>query len=235
MTKHTTVFTGLLRHLSRSDFQSAVLAHNGDFKVRTLTCFDLFKSMLYGLICSCFSVREIAASMRANGSRLYHSGIKQIKRSAFCDALEKRPHEVFQDMFHKIVGKAQDVAGKKQKKFKNPLRIIDASIISLCLSRFDWAAYRKAKGAVKLHLNLDGDNLIPYEAYLTNGKVHDCKMMQNLTGESGVIYVMDRGYVDYKSLYCIDLQGSFFVTRMKNNGAFKRVKNNPRNKDGPVL
>ena len=235
MTKYTTVFASLLRHLSRSDFQSAVSGRNGDFKVRTLTCFDLFKSMLYGLISSCFSVREIETSMRVNGSHLYHSGLKQIKRSTFCDALEKRPHEVFQDVFHKMVEKAQGIAGRKQKKFKNPLRIIDASIISLCLARFDWALYRKAKGAVKLHLNLDGDNLIPYEAYLTNGKVHDAKMMNNLTGESGVIYVLDRGYIDYKSLYGIDLQGSFFVTRMKNNGAFKRIKNNPRNNSGPVL
>jgi transposase len=235
MTKYTTVFANLLRHLSRSDFESAVSANNGDFKVRTLTCFNLFKAMLYGLISKCFSVREIETSMRVNGNRLYHSGLKQIKRSTFCDALEKRPQELFQDVFHKLVEKAQCIAGKTQKKFKNPLRIIDASIISLCLLRFDWAKYRKAKGAIKLHLNLDGDTHIPFDAYLTVGKVHDAMLMQNLTEETGVIYVMDRGYVHFKSLYDIDLRGSFFVTRMKRNCAFKRIKNNPRSKDGPVL
>ena len=149
--------------------------------------------------------------------------------------MEKRDRHVFEDVFHTVVDKAQGIAGKKNKRFKNPLRIIDASIISVCLARYDWAAYRKAKGAVKLHLSLDGDNLTPYDACLTTGKVHDVHGMSELCDESGVIYVLDRGYVDYKSLYSIDLQGSIFVTRMKSNGAFKRIKNNPHEKNGPII
>jgi len=235
MTKHTTVFASVLRYFSRSEFENAVSGYNGDFRTRTLTCWDLFKSMLYALISSCFSVREIEVSMRANGNRLYHSGLKQVKRSTFCDALEKRRHDIFRSVFHVLADKAQGISGKMKKKFKDPLRILDASIISLCLARFNWAKYRKSKGAIKLHLNLDGDNCIPFDAYLTDGKVHDVKEMINLTQETGVIYVMDRGYVDYKSLYCIELRGSFFVSRMKSNGAFKRIHNNPHNEEGPVL
>jgi len=234
MTKHTTVFGDLLRHLSRSEFESAVSDHKGDFRTRAFRCWDLFKSMLYALVSNCFSVREIEASMRANGNRLYHAGLKQIKRSTFCDALEKRQHDIFKSVFLRLVDKAQNISGKMKKKFKDPLRIIDATVIALCLARFNWAKYRKAKGAIKLHLNLDGDNCIPFDAYLTNGKVHEVKEMENLAKEKGVIYVMDRGYVDYKSLYCIELQGSFFVTRMKRNGAFKRVHNNPHKGEGPV-
>jgi hypothetical protein len=149
--------------------------------------------------------------------------------------MEKRDCHVFEDIFHAAVDKAQILSGRTKKLFKNPLRIIDASVISLCLATYDWASYRKAKGAVKLHLNLDGDNLMPYDAYLSTGKVHDVHGMAYLCDESGVMYVLDRGYVDYKSLYRIDLQGSTFVTRMKSNGAFKRIKNNPHDKDGPVL
>jgi hypothetical protein len=225
----------MLRYLSRSDFESAVSAYSGDFKTRVFSCWDLFKSMLYALISNCFSVREIEASMRANGDRLYHAGLKQIKRSTFCDALEKRPHDIFKNVFLKLVDKAQSISGTMKKKFKDPLRIIDASIISLCLARFNWAKYRKAKGAVKLHLNLNGDIRIPFDACITNGNVHDVKAMGNLTGETGVIYVMDRGYVDYKSLYSIELQGSIFVTRMKSNGAFKRIHNKAHKEDGPIL
>ena len=129
MTKYTTVFTSLLRHLSRSDFESVVSAHNGDFKVRTFTCYDLFKSLLYGLICGCFSVREIETSMLVNTNRLYHCGINQVKRSTFCDALENRPHQVFQDVFHKLVEKAQCISGLGQNKLTNPLRIIRALLI----------------------------------------------------------------------------------------------------------
>jgi len=225
----------MLRHLSISEFEKAVFDSKGDFRTRVLSCWDLFKTMLYALISTCFSVREIETSMRVNGNRLYHAGLKQIKRSTFCDALEKRKNEIFKNVFHKLVNKAQNVSGTIKKKFKDPLRIIDASIISLCLARFDWAKYRKAKGAVKLHLNLDGDTHIPFDAYLTDGKVHDVKQIENLACETGVIYVMDRGYVDYKSLYSIELQGSVFVTRMKTNGAFKRVHNNPHEKDGEII
>ena len=235
MTKYTTVFSSLLRPLSRSDFQSAVKGLKGDFKVRTLSCLDLFKSMLYGLITGCFSVREIETSMRVNSNRLYHSGLKGIKRSTFCDALEKRDYGIFRKVFYDISEKAQMIGAKAHKKFKDPLRIIDATIISLCLKSFDWAKYRKAKGAVKVHLNIDGDNLIPFEAYITTGKIHDVQQLTNLSKESGVIYVMDRGYVNYKLLYNIELGGSYFVTRMKSNGAYKRVQNNPYKDDGKVL
>jgi hypothetical protein len=195
----------------------------------------MFKVMVYGQLSGCFSVREMENSLLANSSKLYHAGLPPLKRSTFCDAMEKRDSHVFEEVFHAVAEKAQGIAGSMKKLFRNPLRIIDASVISVCLARYDWAAYRKAKGAVKLHLNLDGDNLMPLDAYLSTGKVHDVRGMAELCGESGVIYVLDRGYVDYKSLYAIDLQGSVFVTRMKSNGAFKRIKNNPHEKDGPVI
>ena len=233
---YTTVFGDLLRYFSRSDFDSAVKGYKADLRARVLSCYDLLKTMIYGQVSGCFSVREIEASMRANQNRLYHAGLKHpIKRSTFCDALEKKQHGIFQSAFHAMTEKAQKIAGKAKKKFEDPLRIIDASIISLCIKRFDWAKYRKTKGAVKLHLNLDGDNHMPYEATLTNGKVHDVGQMQNLCQESGVIYVMDRGYVDYKSLYCIELQGSFFVTRVKSNSAYRKIQIKSHQEDGPIL
>jgi len=236
MTKYTTVFGDLLSPFSRYDFESAVSGYNADYKVRTFSCFDLFKAMIYGQASGCFSVREIEASMKANANRLYHAGLsKPIKRSTFCDALERRRHEVFRSAFHALVDKAQGIADRMKKKFKDPLRIIDATTISLCLSRFNWAKYRKSKGAVKLHLNLDGDNLMPLDAYLTDGKVHEVEQIQNLCQETGVIYVLDRGYIDYKSLYTIEMQGSVFVTRIKRNMKYKKVQSNPHKNDSSVL
>jgi len=235
MTKYTTVFANLLRHLSRSDFEPAVKGLKGNFKVRALNCFDLFKTMLYGLVAGCFSVREIETSLRVNRNRLYHAGLKEIKRSTFCDALEKRSEGIFRQMFNRMAEKAQEIGSKAQKKFKDPLRIIDASTISLCLGKFDWAKYRKSKGAVKLHLNLDGDKLIPFNAYITTGIVHDVKEFVNLSKECGVIYAVDRGYVDYKLLYYIELAGSIFVTRMKSNGKHKKIRSNPHKEGGPIL
>jgi hypothetical protein len=191
--------------------------------------------MAFGRLSGCFSVREIENSLNANRSKLYHAGLLPVRRSTFCDALQKRDQQVFEDVFHAVAEKAQQIAGKAKKLFKNPLRIIDASVISLCLERYDWAAYRKAKGAVKLHRNLDGDTLLPYDACLSVGKVHDVNGMASLCDESGVIYVLDRGYVDYNSLYAIDLRGSTFVTRMKSNGAYKRIRNNPHEKKGAIV
>jgi hypothetical protein len=191
--------------------------------------------MAYGQLSGCCSVWELESSLNANSSKLYHAGLLPVRRATFCDALQKRDHQVFEDIFHAVADKAQQIAGKTRKLFKNPLRIIDASVISLCLERYEWATYRKAKGAVKLHLNLDGDTLLPYDACLSVGKVHDVRGMAELCDESGVIYVLDRGYVDYKSLYAIDLQGSTFVTRMKSNGAYKRIRNNPHDKNSVIL
>jgi hypothetical protein len=164
MTKHATVLASLLRHLSRSDFGKAVKEHHAAKGVRTLSTFDFFKQTVYGQLAGCFSVREIENSLPANSSKLYHAGLPQLKRSTFRDAMEKRDHRVFEDVFHAMVDKARMTAGRTKKLFKNPLRIIDASVVSLCLATYDWASCRKAKGAVKLRLNLDGDTLMPYDA-----------------------------------------------------------------------
>ena len=122
MTKYTTVFGDLLRHFSRYDFDKAVSGYKADYRARILSCYDLFKTMIYGQVSGCFSVREIEASMKANQNRLYHAGIKQaIKRSTFCDAMEKKQHDIFQSAFHAMAEKAQEIAGKMKKKFKDPL------------------------------------------------------------------------------------------------------------------
>jgi hypothetical protein len=225
----------MLSHLSRSDFENAIQAHGGDRGVRTLSTWDLFKGMAYGQLSSSFSVREIGASMAANSSRLYHAGLKPIRRSTFCDAMEKRNHHIFQTVFHTTVEQAQLLAGKHNKRFKNPLKIVDASLIELCLPKYDWATFRRAKGAVKLHVRLDGDTHLPEEAHISAGTVHDVHGMDWLCQESGVTYVFDRGYIDYKRLYHIELAQSFFVTRMKSNAKYQVKRVLPHDKDGNIL
>ena len=217
MANHTTVMGNLLSHLERSDFQKAVKDHEGDKRVRTLSTFDVLKTLVYGQVTSAFSVRELESSLAVNSSKLYHCGLKPVKRSTLCDALEKRDHRIFESEFNALAAKARQIAGNTGHRYKNPLKIIDASTIELCLDRFDWAKFRTTKGAVKLHLKLDGDTLYPEQARLTTGAVHEVNEMSSLCRNSGEIYVMDRGYVDYKRLHDIELAKSFFVTRMKVN------------------
>jgi putative transposase len=224
MSKSTTVFANLLSHPDRSEFQNAVNAHGGDHRIRTLSTFDLFRTLTFGQVTSAYSLREIESSLAVNASKLYHSGMTQVKRSTVCDALEKRDHRIFESVFQSLVSKAQCVAGRSGRKYKHPLKIIDASTIELCIDRFDWAKFRTTKGAVKIHLKIDGDHLFPEQVELTTGAVHEINEMAHLCGNPGDIYVMDRGYVDYKRLYDIEIIKAFFVTRMKDNCQHEVIK-----------
>jgi len=222
--KSSTVLSNLLSHFPRSEFEKAVRKHKSDKGVRVLSSFDLFKTLLYGQITSAFSVREIESSLSAHAAQLYHTGMKPVSRSTLCDALEKRSPAVFEDTFQALVAKARILSGKAKKRFKNPLKIIDASTIELCLARFDWAKFRSTKGAVKVHLRLDGDHFFPDQVQMTSGAIHEVKKMADLSQEPGNIYVMDRGYVDFKRLYDINLAGSVFVTRMKGNCQYDQTR-----------
>ena len=235
MTKYTTVLGNLLRPISRSDFQAAVNTYQADKRTKTFKTYDLFKSLLYGQLSGCVSVREIEQAQRANSRQLYHAGLKPIKRSTFCDAMERRDHRVFEEVFSTVTELARKVAGKRNRQFKDPLEIIDSTTIPLCLEDYDWVAFRQKKGAVKLHLRLDGDSLLPDHAVLTPGFIHDVRVMDYLCTESGVIYVFDRAYIDYRSLHDIQLHGSIFVSRMKRNSVYKRIRYNRHDQDGPIL
>jgi hypothetical protein len=221
MTKNITVVTDLLSEFSRYDFQDAVKEFYGDYRTRTLSCQDLLKTMLYGQVIDAYSIREIESSLGANESQLYHCGLKKVKRSTLCDAMENRDHRIFERGFLSLVEKAKIIAGNSDRKFKNPLRIVDATTIDLCLKRFSWATFRKAKGAIKLHVSIDGDNLFPEQVYITNGDVHEVRVLSNMCFGAGEIVVLDRGYLDYKRLRDIEIRGSWFVTRLKSSSAFE--------------
>jgi len=224
MKNPTTVLGNLLSHFPRSEFEKSVQDLGSDNRVRTLSSFDVFKSLAYGQITHAFSVREIESSLAANSSKLYHCGMKPVKRTTLCDALEKRDPGIFEQAFNALVSKAQILSANSSRRFKNPLKIIDASTIELCLARFDWAKFRAAKGAVKLHVALNGDCCFPEQVRMTEGNVHEVNQMSALSQGDGNLYVYDRGYIDFKLLYDIHLAGSFFVTRMKENCQFDLVK-----------
>jgi len=215
MKKNTTVLANLLSHFPRSEFEKSVIEHGGDHRVRVLSTYNLLKCLLYGQVTHAFSVREIESSLACHSSQLYHCGMQPVKRSTLCDALEKRDSRIFEDTFNALVATARQLAGTSGRRFRNPLKIIDASTIELCLSRFDWAKFRTTKGAVKLHVSLDGDYFFPDQVRLSTGAIHEVNEMGELSKAPGMIFVMDRGYVDYKRLYDINLGNSTFVTRRK--------------------
>lgn len=234
MKKSTTVFGNLLSHFPRSEFEKSVQTLKTDSGVRTLSSYELLKTLVYGQIINAFSVREIESSLAANSSSLYQCGLKTVKRSTFCDALEKRDSSIFETAFQALVFKAQQMSSTAGRRFKNPLKVIDASTIELCLSRFDWAKFRSTKGAVKIHVSLNGDCFFPEQVRMTCGAVHEVKELNLLSQESKVIYTFDRGYVNFKVMHDIHLKDSIFVTRMKKNCDIDIVKPRSISEKSPV-
>ena len=219
----TTVLGNLLSHFPRSEFEKSVQDIGTDRRVRTLSSYDLLKVLIYGQVTHAFSVREIESSLAVHGTRLYHNGLKPVKRTTLCDALEKRNPYIFETAFNALVSKARILSANCGRRFRNPLKVIDSSTIELCLSLFNWSKYRSTKGAMKLHVALNGDHWFPEQVLMTTGSVHDVNKMSELSQKKGTIYVYDRGYSDYKRLHDINISGSFFVTRMKDNCCYDMV------------
>jgi len=101
---------------------------------------------------------------------------------------------------------------------------LDSTVIDLCLSMYDWAKFRRTKGAVKLHLVLDHDGYLPCFGIITEGSVHDVKVAQQIHFAPGTIVVDDRGYNDYRLFAKWTEAGVFFVTRMKDNAQFEVIE-----------
>jgi len=234
MRKNITVMGDLLSEFPRYAFDDAVNEFQGDYRVRTMRCQDLFKTLLYGQIIGAYSLREIESSLMANGPKLYYCGMKDAKRSTLCDALEKRDHRIFERTFLSLVERANSISGNNGRRFRNPLKIVDATTIDLCLKRFAWATFCKTKGAVKIHVALNGDQLFPEQVYITTGDVHEVKVLSNMCFGPGEIVVLDRGYLDYNRLRDIALRESWFVTRLKSCSDFEIVETVSTSSSDPV-
>jgi hypothetical protein len=217
MSNYTTLFANIVSPLNRSGFQKLVNEYDGDRRVRKFLTWDLLRLGIYGQLSGTDSSRGIKSFLRANQNRLYHWGLKDVSLSQFCASLEKRDSRIFEKTAEQLVEQAGFLAAAKGKKFHHPLKIIDATTISISLKRYPWATYRTAKGGFKLHTRINGDMLYPEKIIFTDGKVADVKKMDALCDEKEVIYTFDRGYNDYKSLYRIHLNESTFVVRMKTN------------------
>jgi hypothetical protein len=193
--------------------------------------------MLFCHIGSAHSLREISGGLATAMGKLVHLGMKGApKRSTLSYANGHRPWQLFEKVFYQVLAEAQaTAAGQKRRfRFQNPLRSLDASTIDLCLNIFDWAKFRRTKGAIKLHLLLDHQGCLPCWALITEGKTHDVKPAHRLALEPGTIVAMDRGYNDFGLFRRWTEAGVWFVTRAKTNLAYRAVLNRPLPERGPV-
>ena len=156
-------------------------------------------------------------------------------RSTLSYANEHRPWELYQTVFEGLLAQCYVVAsGKKKFRFKNQLLSLDSTCIELCASLYDWAHYKRAKGAAKVHLLLDNEGYLPVFAVITDGKSHDVTVGRQLRFQPGTIVVMDKGYVDYAWWQQISEDGAFFVTRLKKDLKYKIIQENPVPEKGNI-
>jgi putative transposase len=216
MAHSNTVFHQVLHLLDRHDFRK--IERNGfrpKRKYRILNRWGQFVVMMFAQITGRSSLRDIVHQFQFQTARLYHLGIRPVKRTTLADANNKRSVEFFQALFEHQYGKCVAFAPKKKFRFKNKLYTFDATIINLCLSLFPWAKFRTTKGGIKLHTLLDHDGYIPAFIKVTAAKVADITVAKLLRLPAFSIVVLDRAYLDFNWLHKLTEKKVFFVTRLK--------------------
>jgi hypothetical protein len=231
-------FAQVLSLVDRNDFGRAVRRHDAERASKGFTCWEQLVSMLFCQLGAANSLREIHGGLATAMGKLVHLGMRKAPpRSTLSYANEHRPWELYQDVFYSVLGQCSALAATKGRtfRFKNPLRSLDATVIDLCVKVFDWARFRRTKGAIKLHLQLDHRGYLPCWALVTDGKTHEVKAAQRLSFAPGTIVAMDRGYNDYRLFAAWTEAGVFFVTRAKDNMVYEVVEEREVPKRGNVL
>jgi hypothetical protein len=222
------LFNQLLQHFPRTEFAALVKKHGAERAAKGFTCWTQFVAMLFCQLGRADSLRDICNGLACCLGRLVHVGIaKAPSRSTLSYANEHRPAALFEELFWTALARFREQQGlgsrKHKFRFKNKLLSLDSTTISLCLTMFPWARFRRAKGGVKAHVLLDHDDYLPAYVLLTEAKRSDVKLADSFTLNPGSIVTMDRGYTDYALFGRWTLAGVFFVTRMKDNAVFTIV------------
>src|SRR5438067_10487311 len=226
MYKVCSIFSQVLKLFSRGDFEKAVKEHKAERHARGFTSWGQFMAMLFCQLGQAHSLREICGGLACCEGQLKHLGVPVApKKSTLAYANENRPWELYQTVFEQTLFKCQELVasqgGRKKFRFKNKLMSLDGSIIDLSVSMFDWAKFRRTKGAIKLHLLLDHDGYLPSFAVVTEGKTSEIKVAGTLRFASGTILAIDRGYIDYEWFRGLTQEEVYFVTRMKEKDVYE--------------
>jgi Domain of unknown function (DUF4372)/Transposase DDE domain len=232
-----TVFSQLIANLSHTEFQKCVVRYDGDRHHRSLSCWDQYLAMGFAQLTYRESLRDIEACLRSMGSKLYHMGFRsKIPRSTLADANETHDWRICADFAQYLIGIARPLHATDPigLELDHTLYALDSTTIDLCLSLFPWAKFRQYKAAVKMHTLLDLRGNIPTFIRITDGKVHDVNILDELLPETGAFYVMDRGYIDFERLYVFTLCSAFFVVRTKENVLLERRYSHPVDKRSGV-
>ena len=230
MNSGKSIFAQLMDFLPVKAFRRCVKRYQGDFKLKSFSCWDQFLCMAFAQLTYRESLRDIEACLRAQQTKLYHLGIRgQVSRNTLAHANSVRDWRIYADFAQVLIRRARALYADDSfgVELAQTIYALDATTIDLCLALFPWAKFRKHKGAVKLHTLLDLRGSIPTVVIITHGKVHEVNILDQLIFEAGAFYVMDRGYLDFARLYKLHLASAFFVTRARKRFDFQRLYSQP--------
>ena len=225
MNRFSSMFSQILKLFPRTEFQALVKRNHAERHARGFSCWGQFVAMLFCQLGRAHSLREICGGLASCEGKLSHLGINAPSRSTLSYANAHRPWQLYRAVFNELLSRCQPLAkGQRKFRFKNKLVSLDSTVIDLCATLFDWAKFRRTKGAIKLHLLLDHDGYLPSLVVVTEGRKHDVKVARTLHFDPGTILVMDRGYVDYAWFGRLTAQDVFFVTRLKESASYKVIE-----------
>ncbi len=223
MSHNNTVFSQLLKLVSRHEFETLAKQHHSGRSFRSASRWSQFVTMAMAQLAGRNSLRDIVENVSAQAHRLYHLGSAKLSRSNLSRINEGKPYALYEALFGKLLHRCQGMAPAHNFRFKNPLYSLDASTIDLCLSIFPWADFRTTKGAIKLHVGLNHAGYLPEFVTITEGKDHDVTIGRTLEFPKGSIVAIDKGYNDYTWYNQLTAKGIHFVTRLKTNAKYRVV------------
>jgi transposase len=221
-----TLFSQVMDFVPWTSFDRIVTKYGGDVRVRSLRCTEQFRILAFAQMTYRESLRDIEASLGAQPSKLYGMGLREpAARSTLAVANERRNWRIWADIAAVLIRRARGLYADDALSLDltNTVYALDSTTIDLCLSLFPWADFRSTKAAVKMHTLLDLRGPIPSFIHVSDGKMGDALALDLITPEAGAIYVMDRGYVDFRRLHILHQAGAFYVTRAKRNMKYHRV------------
>lgn len=225
MNKDKYVFAQIIGFLDNFKFLRIVKKYDGNRYVKHFTCWNQLLTLMFGQLCNRESLRDLIVVLNAHKEKCYHLGVgKNVTRSNLAKANENRDYRIFEDFAFHMINEARKKRVSEIFKLNGNVYAFDLTTIDLCLNLFPWAKFRKHKGGIKVHTLYDVETQVPAFIHITEAKVNDVKAMDTIPYESGSYYVFDRAYNDYKRLFKIHMNDSYFVVRAKTNIKSKVLK-----------
>lgn len=221
-----TIFSQVMDYVPLHEFRKCVKRYRGHYKVQSFSCLDQYLCMAFAQLTYRESLRDIEACLRSMQSRLYHMGFRgKVSRNTLAHANERRDWRIYADFAQVLIHQARRLYADEDfgVELDETVYALDSTTIDLCLSLFPWARFQKSKSAIRLHTALDLRGSIPTFIKITDARVYDLCILDELIPEPGSFYIMDRAFLDFSRLYNLEQLKAYFIIRSKSDTKFRRL------------